>query len=192
MEKAKKKSILCFVVACLVLVLSSCLPLFNFFSYTKKSGFTTTSVEMSGLDYLMGYSVLEAPWLITACIAAIYSLLAIFSSDAEKKEKRLEVAIALLFVGVLTFALTGKAILDDMELEIEIRNGSWVPMVIGGLITVGYSIIKFVLENARVKDKEEKAEDEDDLQKLVKYKELLDNGLITQEDYDNMKNKLIA
>lgn len=201
----------CIVGALLILVLAMVSPFLTVVSISEKAGGLLVDVRYSGTEIFFDSEGLTFLWMYGFAFSAIFSVISVFASDVNVKEKKLETAIAILLFSSFLFFCNGLIEMDlaresfsEENVSVTIRTATWVPLILVSLIAVGYFICKYLInrEKANTKgfnkfsfylaDKKEEVKNEPTIvEMLVKYKELLDNGIITEDEYYSIKEKIL-
>lgn len=201
----KVTSIIC---AALVVVVALVSPFLNVVSISEKFGGVTETAKISGIDLYFGEFFVVNIWMCCFAVAVIFAVVSLFSTDIDVKEKRLEIAIAVLLFGSFLYLCAGiqavEAELEDINGQFNVYTMTWLSLVLTCLILIGYSISK-IMSNKKersvnpyakfnlgtIKNQEEDKVEPTVVETLVKYKELVDNGVITEEEYASIKEKIL-
>lgn len=178
------------------------------------------ALSFSGYDWIFHSAVGQAIFLGTGRVGLICFLLAIFCSvyavlgaietDLKKKAQKTEKALALLFVASISFFVCGIYVGDYAEKQgWTVTNGSHA--IVAAAVTLAIVAAYFVLKRVLSEKEEENAqivsEDGQTVVKIkkgnrikslskstkiiLKYKKLLDNEAINEEEYEKVKETLL-
>lgn len=126
-----------------------------------------------------------SPVAVLVLVAGILVLIVMFNNGYEKYIERIEQVSRWGFYDLIP---------DSYLSYLASDGGSWVAFIIGvGLIVVSIRLPKKTVEipvvipgaEQEIQKKQSKADD------LVKYKELLDSGVLTQEEFDTKKKEIL-
>lgn len=126
-----------------------------------------------------------SPVAVLALVAGILVLIVMFNNGYEKYIERIEQVSRWGFYDLIP---------DSYLSYLASDGGSWIAFIIGvGLIVVSIRLPKKTVEipvvilgaEQEIQKTQSKADD------LVKYKELLDSGVLTQEEFDAKKKELL-
>lgn len=105
--------------------------------------------------------------------------------ENSKKEKKLYLYLSLSGLGIV---LIGFIIALTPPYNYELGD---VIMVIGGVVAITFGLIHFLGKKGKKAPIENDKALISNADELVKYKDLLDSGIITQEEFDAKKKQLL-
>lgn len=203
-EMSLKKVVLCAIAAVTALftLIALAYPLAQTSIFTLKlveRGFTTLDFS-SGLlgDSLCGL-VGTFSWiqLLASIMFLTVNMVAMFRFNQKTANKwAMATVITCLILNVFYFII-GVSLVADAEAYTTL---SYVALIISVLFTTAYFVCKKVIKEdatLRKKSKEsaehkrEVRQEADSVDLLVKYKKLLDEGVITQDEFDEKKKDLL-
>ncbi len=211
-RKLMLKKVCCIIGALLIIVLAMVSPFFKVISVSEKGGGINVDLSYNGLDLFFEDSSVLAQgliWMLGFAFSVIYAIISLLSSDANVKEKRLEVAIALFVISAFLYLCQGiveiEFVSENLDNDVMVMTMAWFPLVFALLVGISYIISKALINRENVREKSynrfgyNAIENKEDTNKseptvvetLVKYKELMDNGIITEEEYASIKEKIL-
>lgn len=203
-EMSLKKVVLCAIAAVTALftLIALAYPLARTSIFTLKlveRGFTTLDFSSGLLDDSLCGLVGTFSWiqLLASIMFLTVNMVAMFRFNRKTANKwALATIITCLILNVLYFII-GVSLVADAEAYTTL---SYVALILSILFTTAYFVCKKVIkEDAtfRKKSKEsaehkrEVRQEADSVDLLVKYKKLLDEGVITQDEFDEKKKELL-
>lgn len=143
-------------------------------------------------DWLGFYSII----IIVAIIAEgiVYGVM--FAKKSEKfllMEKIFVIVNVILTLVYMINGLSAKSSIEEQSTLYIAQTAAFIPFILVAIFAAAYFIVVFKVKEIRfgaqkaTKGSEVSAADE-----LVKYKKLLDDGVITQEEYDIKKKELLG
>lgn len=158
---------------------------------------------------MTGYipSVISCFQIIFACLAIVATVLAIFLFNKDATSVVCKVTVILGIVFSLLYMLRGWAYhlsydhtsWDKTSESIVVETASHVPFIIIGLLSIAYAFCARLVPEKEIKLRRTPKEvltpamvEQQKMDTLRKYKELFDNGVISQEEFDSIKRKLLV
>lgn len=144
-------------------------------------------------DWLGIYSI-----IVMVVIAIEIVLYVIFFLKKNSKitliEKILVIINVVLSVVYMINGFCAKDTIADGNFygTVEIKTFAYIPLIIVAIFAVAYFVMAFfVKKDFSITIKSKKNGAISNAEELLKYKQLLDNGIITQEEFDVKKNELL-
>lgn len=212
MEQNKKdiKRIICVILFILTTAFTFFTLLFNLYdaeaSVSVDAEYYHAESTGNGFSVMMSYPLaLEeiGDWL------GIYSLIMLITIIVEiiiygimsaKKVKKIGIAeiifIILNIILTLVYMINGfnaKGVIQNFSPLYEVSTFAFIPFIIVAILSVMYFIVVFFVKNNYGANKKIlKSEGINVADELVKYKQLLDDGVISQEEYEAKKKELLS
>ncbi|MDE5601981.1 MAG: SHOCT domain-containing protein [Clostridia bacterium] len=158
---------------------------------------------------MTGYipSVISCFQIIFACLAIVATVLAIFLFNKNATNVVCKVTVILGIVFSLLYLLRGWAYhlsydntsWDKTSVSIVVETASHVPFIIIGLLSIAYAFCAHLVPEKEIKLRRPTKEvltpamvEQQKMDTLRKYKELFDNGVISEEEFISIKRKLLG
>ena len=212
MEQNKKdfKRIICIILFILTTAFTFFALLFNLYdakaSMSMEGEYYYAESTGNGFSVMLSYPLALAEigdWLgiysLIMLVAIIIEII-VYAIMSAKKVKKIGVAeiifMLLNIVLTLIYMINGfnaKGAIQNVSPLYKVSTSAFIPFIIVAILSVMYFIVVFfVKNNFDRKKKVVKSEEINVADELVKYKQLLDDGVITQEEYDIKKKELLG
>ena len=161
------------------------------------------------LGNMTGYipSVISCFQIIFACLAIVATVLAIFLFNKNATNALCNVTVILGIVFSLLYLLRGwtyhlsyeNTSWNKTSVSIVVETASHIPFIIIGLLSIAYAFCAHLVPEKEIKIRRTPKEvitpamvEQQKMDTLRKYKELFDNGVISQEEFISIKRKLLG
>lgn len=143
-------------------------------------------------NWLGVYSIV----LIIAIIVEVIIYGVMFAKKAQKLTLTEKIFVILNVVLSLIYMINGlnaKSTIEEQSTMYVVSTLAFVPFIIVAIFAIAYFMVSFVVkENFALSAKAAKSNTVSAADELVKYKQLLDSGAITQDDYEAKKKELLG
>ena len=204
------KKTYCIVGALIIIMLAIISPLLEMVTISgKMSSSVDLRYSIRGIDSFFNGDV--SAWMPGFAFSVIFAIISLLATDVNVMEKRLETAMAIYLFSAFLYLCNAIVGVDVVWNELTDNNGvkvftmTWIPLVLAVFTVIGYIICKAKTNNENSETKKpikfnfnvvEKKEETTAstptiVDSLIKYKELLDSGIITEEEYVSIKEKIL-
>ena len=177
----------------------------------KENGFTFLSFygKLMSKSYQWGAITMGVCTIIEMIVSLVAIVLALlnFINKENRKGKGIAIIVLSLTIAVLYLieGIVYKSIFMDtmgyfLDYDSDVKTSSFIPLIIISIFVSGYFLVNGLMPAQLKIEKKEKKEkpikvtpvrEKDSLELLEKYKKLLDDGVITQEEFDVKKKQYL-